>query len=149
MFENVGNYAAAARTYRRILRIGPASSELYFKLGYSSYKARRISLAIRYLRRGRRLDKALRLDFDFWLAVCYLCLNRYDAARRASKRALRTKRHPATLAILGKVYQHLGKPKSARACFEESLTLESVGSSADDVRARLKQLDLSRRQRPA
>jgi hypothetical protein len=139
-FDAAQSHHYAARSYHRLTHLEPRSAEWHFRLARACQRKGWIGLAIRYLRRGRRLPGAEKWDFDFVLGLCYMRLDRLLDARRAFRRSLKHDRHGTTYSNLGSVHARLGDVARARACYGKSLALIPTGPAADEVRANLQAL---------
>jgi tetratricopeptide (TPR) repeat protein len=132
-----GDHKSAARLYRRCLGLDPYDPELYLRIGEACFDGGFERLALRYLRRGKQVDVARLVDFDFLLGRVYFKLGRYPRARRAFRRALVRERHPATYANLGMTYERLEEPRRAIRCYQRALGMAPEGDTADTVRRKL------------
>ncbi len=82
-----GDAAGAARDYRECLRREPRCPELALFLARALLHAGEARRALAWLGKGRRLDRAGGLDFDFELARAYARLGRDADAARALRRS--------------------------------------------------------------
>jgi Flp pilus assembly protein TadD len=138
-----GDHKSAARLYRLCLRLDPYDPEIYLRLGETCLDAGLLELAVRQLRRGRRVDLTRQFDFDFPLGRVYFKQARYDQARRAFRRAISQDPHPATYANLGMAYERLGARGRAIRSYRRSLELAPEGDTATTVRRRLCEIYLA------
>jgi tetratricopeptide (TPR) repeat protein len=140
-----GDHKAAARLYRRCLRLDPLDPELHLRLAECCFELGLDRLALRALRRGRALELARTADFDFLLGRLYYRLADYPRARRAFRRALRVEQHPATYANLGMTYDRLGERPRALRSYRRALALAPEGETANTVRRKLCEMVLAPR----
>jgi hypothetical protein len=139
-----GDHKSAARLFRRCLALDPYDPELYLRLGEACFEGGFDQIAIRYLRKGKRVDLARQVDFDFLLGRIYFNLGRYPAARRAFRRALAREPHPATYTNLGMTYESLGDRGRAIRSYRRALALAPEGDTANTVRRKLCDIYLER-----
>jgi tetratricopeptide (TPR) repeat protein len=131
------NYPRMARVFRKLVAFEPRSSRAHYLLGIGCFRASQNQLAIRYLRRGRRLDKHKVHDFDFYLGCAYAAVTRDEEARRAFKRSLRREPRATAFAMLGSTYVRLGKIGRARTCLKNALALDLGGTAAEELKRNL------------
>jgi tetratricopeptide (TPR) repeat protein len=132
-----GDHKAAARLYRRCLPLDPLDPELHLRLAESCFEIGLDQVAVRALRRGRKLDLAPTADFDFLLGRLHYKRGDYQRARHAFRRALRREQHPATYANLGMAYHRLGERRRAIRAYRRALALAPDGDTATTVRRKL------------
>ena len=130
-------HAAASRLFERALALDPRSVEILFQLGEACVLAGMDRPGLKYLRRGRRVDRDRAFGFDFLIGGIHARQGRLAEARRAYERALAIRETPATHANIGLVAERMGDFKSAYLSFRRFLDMESDTPLANNIMRRL------------
>lgn len=117
-------FDVAVRFLRRCLKFDPQSIELLRVLGAACVDGRYYRLALRYLKRGARLDHAKAYDFDFELGRVWFALDQPRKALRCYRSSLEHFDHPATHCNAGLAYEALGQSEDAKSSYRRALELD-------------------------
>ena len=120
----------AARLYRRCLELDPESPDLHCRLGAVCTDARWDGLALRYLRRGQKLDPDRTLDFGLLLGRVYLRRGQWGSARRAFRRSIARAPNAHAYIQLGLALEKLEDYKNAYVSYRRALELDSTSEAA-------------------
>lgn len=140
-YERLGDHAAAADAFRRVLDVDPDDSNALNSLGYMwAERGQHLEEALELIRRAVDLepDNGAYLDSLGWV---YYQLGRYDKARRYLERAARLLPEDAViLEHLGDLYVALDIPEKARELYQKALAISD--ENVEGVRRKLAQLEV-------